>query len=268
MKNEEQYKKAVWQQAQREVGIPVPPLIRSAFDTSAATDNIEKYKRNVYAFTQAYKLEMASKLLPRPQKIQKGPRGPYQRSLNKRAHLVRFVIDKQLTYRNSNQPSYKDRPRIKWKKIRDAWNEAHPYDLMTPAILKATYYRAAKDSDVQQQCIASWWNDLFEELQNELSSGAISLTLPQPGQMDEPLPQDFQNAMEYLSQYRSIIKSKPLIQAFGKMLGNIAVGSTQTFTGLDFDDYDKDMTIKYLQELKSVMEEANNERTHSKKIRK
>jgi len=31
------------------------------------------------------------------------------------------------------------------------WNSTHSYDSMTPSVLKATYYRAAADKDVQEE---------------------------------------------------------------------------------------------------------------------
>ena len=45
--------------------------------------------------------------------------------------------------------------RIKWGPVCDKWNKEHPYDLMTPAVLKVEYYRATAEKDIQRDYFLS-----------------------------------------------------------------------------------------------------------------
>jgi len=65
--------------------------------------------------------------------------------------MVGFIIDQQLIHRGRKQRSFIYRKRINWKQTCVAWNEAHPYDQMTSAVLKANFYRAITEEKLQQE---------------------------------------------------------------------------------------------------------------------
>lgn len=66
------------------------------------------------------------------------PRKRYPRSFEKRLHLVTFVADR------------KQSGRIDWQHLAAEWNKEHPYDPMTPAVLKVEYHRAKGQDKVMQ----------------------------------------------------------------------------------------------------------------------
>ena len=78
----------------------------------------------------------------------------YQRCFEKRLHLVDFVVGRRLTEGNLVSRSLALHRRFKWRQICGQWNESHPYDQMTPDVLKATFYRAVRDHDLQEEFLA------------------------------------------------------------------------------------------------------------------
>ena len=95
----------------------------------------------------------------------------YQRCFEKRLYVVEFVMGRRLTIANWKRKSFALRKRINWKQICAEWNEAHPHDRMSPAVLKVKYYRAIAEKDIQQGYFDRKWDesrDLMARLVSEL----------------------------------------------------------------------------------------------------
>jgi len=154
MKDIEQYNKNLWKQVQTDVGVSIHPLIRGAIEELArtGTNNIEKYKRNIYAYATTQKLVEEEGCFPSPKKkIKNEKRQRYQRSFQKRLHLVQFVIHEQLNVKPRRKYLFHHQSPIPWEKICEAWNRDHEYDQMTKEVLKASYYRAKQDRDLYEE---------------------------------------------------------------------------------------------------------------------
>ena len=184
-----------------------------------------------------------------PATKRKTPRQSYRGKLEKRLHLVEFVIGKQITMQHAHERSFKGRKSIKWGKMCEAWNKAHPDDQMTPEILSYDFNNAIRDENVQRDYFDkkkrefdSWWNGLLPELLHEINEGAIKFSPRPPGIFDNPLPESFEDTMHFLSQYRKEIKIEAMRISFDWFLDEIAAGR---FTELDLREWmdnDPDLT--------------------------
>jgi hypothetical protein len=174
MINFEQKKQAVWRRIQKKLGFRAPPEVRKAIDEMAGSvyskEELKEYELTVHPFMVVAKLAAKSTYLP-PQRNTSNNREPYLRSLQKRLYLVNFVIDHHLElilHKNTRFPQvYPFRPRFNWKQICNKWNDTHSYDSMTPPVLKATYYRAAADKNVQKE--------FFKNLTKETNQGLLDI---------------------------------------------------------------------------------------------
>lgn len=156
-----QEKQRVLARIQKEIGFRAPPSLKAYIDQRAGAvydrEDLGEYEGTARDFMEAAKRGISAKYLTSSDseksqnpswKSQNPTKKRYQRPLKKRLYLVDFIIRKQLTSRK--QPN-RIRKTIRWKDICSAWNEAHPNDPMTPKVLKATFYRATRDEDLQRE---------------------------------------------------------------------------------------------------------------------
>jgi hypothetical protein len=131
--------------------------------------DLEDYEGTVTYYLYVAKLQAMSQCFPplRSNSSTGSQRGKklYLRPLQKRSHLVDFVIKNQLTMRTRKNVS---RRRFNWRQMCDRWNDAHSYDIMKPSVLKATYYRAAADKEVQKAVITRQTKLLVKSLKKAL----------------------------------------------------------------------------------------------------
>lgn len=149
----ERRKRNVLASVQKNIGFRAPPKVKEAIDQMAGAvydeRDLEEYRVTAKRLMELAKLAMTLSYLPSPKTPKNPPTSRYQRPFRKRLHLVEFIIAHRLTERKRRQ-SASIRRRINWKNTCAAWNESHPYDPMTPEVLKATFYRAIADEDVQR----------------------------------------------------------------------------------------------------------------------
>jgi len=91
----------------------------------------------------------------------------YRKCFERRLHLVEFVAGSVLTTVNLVFQIFTPHRRIKWQLVCDKWNKEHPYDLMTPAVLKAEYYRAIREKDIHREYfspVAEWMGPMRESI--------------------------------------------------------------------------------------------------------
>lgn len=177
--NYEQRKKLRWARVQKKLEFSAPPEVKKYIDSEAGpvndSEELDAYEGTVMSLLSAAKLQAMSQYLPPPRsdpsKGSKGEKKLYLRPLQKRSHLVDFVIKNQLTMRTRKNVS---RRRFNWRQMCDRWNDAHSYDIMKPSVLKATYYRAARDKEVQKVVITSQGKLLEKSLEKTLYEGSIN----------------------------------------------------------------------------------------------
>jgi hypothetical protein len=147
----EERKQATWRKWERRLNLPLSAKFRQAFEADLVFNDTEVRLKDLDdALTDFFKRVAALQYFPSPKQASHRPGKRYQRAFQKRLHLIDFVIEEQLTLRNLWQRSFAGHKRINWGKTCNAWNEVHPYDPMTSKVLKATYYRAIAQEDIQQ----------------------------------------------------------------------------------------------------------------------
>ena len=124
-------------------------------------EGVETFKRLLLPVFEA--VQALAYFRGRPTQRLVAPKKRYARPFEKRLHLVDFVIGMQLRLQDLLGPSYR-RPRIDWEQVRGAWNEAHPHDLMTPAVLKRTFYRAVGEAEIRKEFLGRKQAALTEHL--------------------------------------------------------------------------------------------------------
>ena len=175
MNDTEQHIRAIWRKHEKEFAFRVHPDVKRAMekyigfnttdDEEIALEDLDGLLKELMPVA---KLAAESSFFRSPKELKnKEPRRRYQRPLNKRLHLVEFIISKQRLV-NSDLITH---PRIKWKTTCKAWNEAHPYDQMTKDVLKATFFRAVVDEDVQR----AFYEKHIDEVLSTLPSGEHKL---------------------------------------------------------------------------------------------
>ena len=125
----------------------------------------------------------------------KPTRGRYERCFKRRLRIVELVAGSVLTIVNLALQIFTPHRRIKWGPVCDKWNKANPDDIMTPAILKAEYYRAIKDKDMQREyfgSVAGWIEPVRDSIKTLIGDDDIQELI-----MREPMPED--EAYEILS---------------------------------------------------------------------
>ena len=138
-----------WARLQRVLKFHAPENVRRILEKRLeGTRDIEDYEGMVEDYLDLGKLFTNSISSPKHNTPQNSSRKRYQRPFQKRLHLVYFIIGQQIS---SKKQRKKIRKRINWETTCKAWNEAHPNDPMTPKVLKATYYRAVGEEDLQQE---------------------------------------------------------------------------------------------------------------------
>jgi len=88
------------------------------------------------------------------------PKKRYQRCFEKELYIVSFVILKLKPYILDVKETFISRPRADWKQLRDEWNKAHPFDRMSPEVLKVRYFRAIAKPDIQDAYIKSRFKEI------------------------------------------------------------------------------------------------------------
>jgi len=114
-------------------------------------DNLETNVIRIAEIIQS----LGSHSLPRqPKQAPKSIRRPSARTLNKRLHLVAFVIGETVAIGSGNKPTtWYILKSINWKEVCNAWNTAHPYDPKTPTNLKTRFYHYLRVPGVQKEFI-------------------------------------------------------------------------------------------------------------------
>lgn len=175
----ERGKKLVWARVQKKLEFIAPPEVKKYIDSEAGlvhdSEDLEAYEGTVTSLLFVAKLQAMFQYLP-PQRFSSGTsskknRKLYLRPLQRRSHLVDFVIKHQLTMRTRKNIS---RRRFNWRQICNQWNDAHSYDIMNPLVLKATYYRAAADKEVQKAVITRQIKLLEKSLEKTLYEGSMN----------------------------------------------------------------------------------------------
>lgn len=171
--NLDKEKKAEWRKQERQWGIYMPQPVRKVIEDIAGPvchyGDVEDFKGTLTDFmrlTHAVLQHMAN-VNKRQSANEPGEatgRKRYQRSFEKRLHLVEFVAEHELTVKSLLEETFAHHTRFNWKQICTDWNEAHPYDPMTPAVLKATYYRAIAQLDIQREYFDGRYNELAEKV--------------------------------------------------------------------------------------------------------
>ena len=81
-------------------------------------------------------------------------RAKYRKCFDRRLHLVEFVLDGNLPFLMRLELRSFKHKRIKWVAVSKAWNETHPYDTMTPKVLKVAFYRALREPELKHEYFA------------------------------------------------------------------------------------------------------------------
>lgn len=175
----EQKKKDVWAKVQKKLEFVAPLEVKKYIDSQAGPvlneDDLGDYKGTVLSFLPVAKLQEIYRCFP-PRKSNSSTdstrqRKLYLRPLQNRSYLVDFVIKHHLTMRTRKNVSHR---RFNWRRICELWNDAHSYDIMNREVLKATYYRAARDKEVQKTVITRQIKLLKESLEKTLHENSIN----------------------------------------------------------------------------------------------
>ena len=150
--NFEKRKEALWAKWGRNLGMSLSEDFRTMFEDGLGFKDEEVDLKDLNGLlSDFFDRVKALDYLPSRKKPKHPAQKRYQRSFNKRLYLVDFIIGQQLTIRNLRRKSFALHRRINWKQACKAWNEAHPHDPVTPEVLKATYYRAIVEEDIQRE---------------------------------------------------------------------------------------------------------------------
>lgn len=248
-------KQDIWAKWERTSGVPLPQTFRDLVE-----QDYDDYDGEIYlsdldgGIEDFFKKIVALQYLPSSRKPKAPvPQKRYQRSFNKRLHLVDFIIGRQLTIRNHRQRSFTHQRRINWKQTCEDWNEAHPYDLMTPEVLKATYYRAVAEEDIQRE----YFDRKYREYADRF------------GQLLEQLISENEQAFERFG--KAFEKFSQLVVAAFQRVGQFYLNHRDDIESLvllgdklnGMPDSDREEYIKLLEIEFEKQKEAQNERTHT-----
>ena len=173
-------RKRVWARVQKDMAFLAPSSVREYIDEQAGpvqdSEDLEDYEGTVRSLLGVAKMQAVSRCLPSQKSKScmdgKGRRKVYAGPLQKRSYLVSFVIDQHLTMKPRRSASSR---RFNWKQICDQWNaQSRPYEAMAPLRLKAKYYKAAADKEVQRTFFAKQANLLLLDLERSLDEGRIN----------------------------------------------------------------------------------------------
>lgn len=170
MKDFEEKKQAIWARWERKIRIPLPQGFRDLMekdylDTVGGREGLTDLEGSLEDF---FSKVMALEYFPSPKKANK-PGKRYQRlrvkSIEKPLNLVAFIIGQQLTVDNLWRRNFTSRKRIRWERVCETWQQAYPDDPITPAVLKATFYRYVADPDIQKE----YFNRKYREYATEFA---------------------------------------------------------------------------------------------------
>ncbi|MFC1944887.1 hypothetical protein ACFLX5_05350 [Chloroflexota bacterium] len=203
----EERKKAIWSRWEKKLGMPLEEDFRKKFEQDFGFDEDEEEELEDLdgLISEFFNKLRALEYFPSPRTPKNPPRKRYQRPYQKRLHMVDFIIGWQLTVEMHKQRLFGSRKRINWKRTCEAWNKAYPYDPMTPAVLKATFYRAITEEKLQQE--------YFTRKDHELAA-RVSELLPYLVKENKKSFERFGEALEKISQLE--------IAAFSEKISRVA----------------------------------------------
>lgn len=162
MGNFEKGEQAIWAKAESKYGLSIPHAFRDRFEEDWERpdfnpDNEEEVQAalsDFRCFIDEFfeKFELLQYFSSRKTKVSSSKKR-YQRSFEKRLHLVRFIMGSELPIIWEEREAFALLKRFDWKQVCAKWNEAHPYDLMSSEVLKNRYYRAIAEEDIQKEYI-------------------------------------------------------------------------------------------------------------------
>lgn len=258
MKDLEQRKKDIQARVQKEVGFRASPETMELIDEEAGpvldSEDLEAYELTLISYLTVLRRAAISEYLPSPKTPKNLPQKQYPRPFNKRLHLVDFIIGRQLTIRMHRQRSFSPRKRINWKQTCEAWNKAHLYDPVTPAVLKATFYRAITEEQLQREYFVIKDREMAEQF------GKLLLNFVTENK------QAFERFGEALKRFGRLAGT-----AFEK-IGQFALNHKDDIENLvllsnklnSMTDSEQEEYIKSLEAEFENKKEAHNERTHRK----
>jgi hypothetical protein len=97
-------------------------------------------------------------------------RRSYDKPFKRRLHVVEFVADRALPLSALLHRTLDDTggKRLPWRGLSAEWNKMHPYDQMTPAALRRTYWRAKREGRLRavyfEQALGDY-SKVFEKAQ-------------------------------------------------------------------------------------------------------
>ena len=156
-KDSEKRQAAMWASCEKKLGGTLPQDFRTYLEAEAgegaADEDIALDDLNGLMKEFMHKVELANLqkyFSSRKKSKDSASRKRYQRCFEKRLYIVSFIIG----HRNPiifEWPEAFALERFDWKQVCAKWNEAHPYDRMSPELLKVRYYRAIAEEDIQQE---------------------------------------------------------------------------------------------------------------------
>jgi hypothetical protein len=168
----ERQQRAIWKDIEKELDITISQEERDFIDEYAGEVDCEEdlgyWENSVRQLTPLLKIKnskIAKKYIPPPEDTQQ-PHRSYPRSLRKQVHILEFVIRKQITMWHLREWKFKVCKPIKWEKMSEDWNEAHPFDEKTKETLKRDYFRARQQENVRR---AFWDKQKESILQSNLA---------------------------------------------------------------------------------------------------
>lgn len=157
----EKKKQAIWAEAERKYGIDIPTAFQASFeeDLEADINDEGNYLEDLKGLIDGYfeRLELLQYFSSRKTKDSVSKK-PYPRPFKKRLYLVEFIMGQRIPEAPANLQKKGSltltlSKSIDWEQVCKKWNKEHPYDHMDPPMLKAKYYRAIAEEDIQREFI-------------------------------------------------------------------------------------------------------------------
>ena len=150
----ENQKRRIWSKHERSYGQKIPYSFRNQVErmcTSEDTflEDLDDSIPDYLGLIDSWRVNHSRGVNGRNHKPE--PESGYRKPFERRLHLVEFVAGEVLNMVNLALHVFSPHKRIKWGLVCEKWNKDHPYDIMTPAVLKAEYYRAIRERGIQRQ---------------------------------------------------------------------------------------------------------------------
>ena len=172
----EKKKRQTWAEVEKDYGLHIPPKARREAEKlffDGRCDEEDEWKEfesclpDYIPLMEACLLSGVKRTTSQQSEGEAEVRRKYQKSFERRLHLVSFVADCTLNLNNWADGTLKPDERIKWKKICAEWNRKCPYDSMSLNVLKVEYYRGRNEKDIQREYYSrkyEEWRPAFEQL--------------------------------------------------------------------------------------------------------